>query len=90
MDTSATAINAAMQPGDPLVIQTLEQALALARAGTLTGIGLVTLNAGGGVGTAVAAKNLPGLYVGCDRLKAVLFDMMAEKPRSPIIRGRMS
>ena len=92
MDASRIAIEAAMQPGDPAVVKTLEEALALARSGRRVGMAMVAIQADGSMGFGIASPNLPGLYFGCDELKGHLATMMKKRGSSGIVpvRGGLS
>lgn len=69
---------------NPEVVQLLEQALGLARAGKLTAVGVVLVMGPGQVNAGSAGSAMFEVNFGCDMLKAALVQSATGK-RSPIL-----
>lgn len=70
---------------NPEVVQLLEQALSMARAGKLTSVGVVLVMGPGQVNAGSAGPSMFEVNFGCDMLKAALVSNSTGK-RSPIVR----
>lgn len=72
--------------GDPQLIAGLEELLRAARAGLISGLGVVRVGADGVVSTAPFGTLMP-IYFGCDLLQRQIMDGLTQKPSS-IMRAR--
>ena len=69
--------------GDPIV-KLLEEALALARAGRLGSVAVITVSSIGNIGTSLAGGRPGDIYVGADMLKGQLMAAFTGGGRPPL------
>lgn len=75
--------------GHPEVIQVLEKLLADARAGRLSGIGVVAVEGSGSLSAIIAgAAALPVIYTGAGMLQASAMQRMTTKPSGLVVPVR--